>query len=199
MNNLPDDAAMMTGLCQGDRASFVLLYEQHAGELYRYIYLFIRSREDAEDILQNVFTRIWMKRETLGEVRSMRSFLFRVTRNQVLNYFRSAKVKMRVQKLMATEDAAENADAGELLQYKQYYELAKDAINKLPKRRQEVFRLSHEGGLNTHEIADQLHISSSAVKQHLYAASDFIRDYLQKHGDITASLLIFLTLFDNCC
>ncbi|RBL89004.1 RNA polymerase sigma factor [Chitinophaga flava] len=197
MNNLPDDADIATGLYSGDRESFVLLYEQHAGELYRYIYLFIRSKEDAEDILQNVFTRIWMKRETLGEIRSLRSFLFRVTRNQVLNYFRSAKVKMRVQQLMASGDTPENADAGELLQYKQYYELASDAISKLPKRRQEVFRLSYENGLNTHEIASQLHISSSAVKQHLYAASDFIRDYLQKHGDISAALLIFLTLFDN--
>lgn len=196
MHNLPDEAEILNDLYNGERGAFVQLYELHAGELYRYIYLFIRSKEDAEDILQNVFTRIWLKRDTLGEVRSLRAFLFRVTRNQVLNYFRSSKVKMRVHKLMASEEAPEDADANEMLQYKQYYEIAKDAIGKLPKRRQEVFRLSHEDGMNTHEIASQLHISTSAVKQHLYAASDFIRDYLQKHGDITATLLFFLTLYD---
>ncbi|CAL1519501.1 RNA polymerase sigma-70 factor [Chitinophaga sp. MM2321] len=195
MNNLSTEADILDGLVKGERVAFIQLYEQYAGELYRYIYLFIRSREDAEDILQNVFTKIWLKRDTLAGIRSLRSFLFRVTRNQVLNYFRSSKVKMRVHNLMTSADTREDADANELLQYKQYYEIAKDAINKLPKRRQEVFRLNHESGLNTHEIAQQLNISTSAVKQHLYAASDFIREYLQKHGDLTVSLVIFLSLF----
>lgn len=197
MSHLSSEVAILQRVGEGEKLAFQQIYEQYAGELYRYIYLFIRSKEDTEDILQNVFTNIWLKNDTLPDIISLRSYLFRASRNQVLNYLRDVKVKMRVHHQLATGEGRNMDDLNEQLLFKQYYAIAKDAIDKLPARRKEVFKLNLEQGLDMHEIARQLGISTSAVKQHLYAASDFIRNYLQKHGEITVTLFIFLTLFDQ--
>jgi RNA polymerase sigma-70 factor (family 1) len=196
MSYLSSEGEILRGVAAGEKQAFQQVYEQYAGELYRYIYLFIRSKEETEDILQNVFTNIWLRNDTLQEVTSLRAYLFRASRNQVLNYFRNAKVKMRVHQHLATGEGRNMDDLNEQLLFKQYYAIAKDAIDKLPTRRKEVFKLNLEQGLDMHQIALQLGISTSAVKQHLYAASDFIRNYLQKHGEITVTLLVFLTLFE---
>lgn len=196
MSHLSSEVAILQRVGEGEKLAFQQIYEQYAGELYRYIYLFIRSKEDTEDLLQNVFTNIWLKNNALSDITSLRSYLFRASRNQVFNYLRNTKVKMRVHHQLATGEGRNMDDLNEQLLFKQYYAIAKDAIDKLPARRKEVFKLNLEQGLDMHEIARQLGISTSAVKQHLYAASDFIRNYLQKHGEITVTLFIFLTLFE---
>src|SRR5690606_2274234 len=134
-------------------------------------------------ILQDIFVKLWEKKERLTIITSFRSYLFRMARNHVLNYFRGAKIRIQTEELSErAEKQSGSATAADPLLYKQYYKLARQAIDLLPERRKRVFLLNLEEDLSQQEIADELGVSKSAVKQHLYHAARFVRKYLQKHG-----------------
>lgn len=187
---------LLEQVAEGDMEAFREMYHSFGGELQRYIFLFTRSREDTEEILQDVFVKLWEKRQTLPAITSFRGYLYRMARNRVLNYFRSVRARVRTEALPESlQQEPCSPDAADQLLYKQYDNLARQAIGLLPERRKQVFLLSREKGLSLQEIADQLRVSKSAVKQHLYGASGFIREYLRKHGVVTILLFQFITFF----
>ncbi|HYH55659.1 MAG TPA: RNA polymerase sigma-70 factor, partial [Anseongella sp.] len=193
----PRERRLLERVAEGDKEAFRDLYYSFGGELQRYVFLFTHSREDTEEILQDVFVKLWERRQMLVTIASFRGYIYRMARNRVLNYFRSAKARVRTEALSEREQQqpCETGAADQLL-YKQYYKLARQAISLLPERRKEVFLLRLEEGLSLQEIADQLRVSKSAVKQHLYSASGFIREYLRKHGVITVLLFQFMAFFE---
>ncbi|MGX5820194.1 RNA polymerase sigma factor [Chitinophaga lutea] len=191
----PNDAIISTllpAVSAGNMPAFRRLYELLAGDLHHYIFLFTGDRADAEEILQDVFVKVWEKRETLHEIRYFRGYIFRMARNHVLNYLRSAP---SVQSLPSGENdlPLRQPDPSERMVLKEYYRIARDAIERLPQRRREVFRLREEEGCSLDEIAGRLGISKSAVKQHLYAATADIRAYLEQYGISAAYLPLFCT------
>lgn len=175
--------------------AFKQLYTAFFGQVQRYIYLFEPSGDSLSELTQDVFIRIWEKRSHLGGVGSFRNYLFFITRNVVFNYLRSLKVQAKIRELdggMGT-DGYEQEDQ---LLFKQYYGIALEAIEKLPPGRRKVLKMSIDEGLSLDEIADRLKISRAGVKKQLYAATAFVRKYLQEHGEITALLFVFLSLFE---
>jgi RNA polymerase sigma factor (sigma-70 family) len=114
----------------------------------------------------------------------------------VFNYLRSLKVQQRVKELDGQPEPASNDLENQLL-FKQYYRIAQEAIEKLPPGRRKVLKMSIDDGLGLDEIAVRLNISRAGVKKQLYAATAFVRQYLQEHGEMTALLFVFLSLFDQ--
>jgi RNA polymerase sigma-70 factor (ECF subfamily) len=192
-----NDQQLLQKIAGSNMPAFHQLYQRHAAELHSYIYLFTRSKEDTEEILQDVFLKIWEKRQHLLSVENFKGYIFRMTRNMILNYLQ--RVVPRVKPVALNEEMAiaNTEDAADQLLFKQHYALALKAIDQLPTRRKEVFNLALQEGLSFKEIAEKLGISVSAVKQHYYASVTFIREHLQQHLVITAASLLFLTLFQN--
>jgi RNA polymerase sigma-70 factor (ECF subfamily) len=158
--------------------------------------LFEPSPQILDELTQDVFVRIWEKRDRLGAVESFKGYLFLVTRNVVFNFIRALKVRRRVKELDESSSPPANDLENELL-FKQYYEIALQAMNKLPPGRLKVLKMSIDDGLSLDEIATELQISRSGVKKQLYAATAYVRQYLQEHGEITLALIIFLSLFEG--
>ena len=180
----------------GDRDAFRRLYTGYFEHVRRYIHLFEPSRESLDELTQDVFVRIWEKREHLGGVESFKDYLFFVTRNVVFNYLRSLKAQMKVKELDGL-DGTGVYETEEMVLFKQYYRIALEAMEKLPPGRRKVLKMSIDDGLSLDEIAARLKISRAGVKKQLYAATDFVRRYLQEHGEITAILFVFLSLFER--
>jgi RNA polymerase sigma-70 factor (ECF subfamily) len=157
--------------------------------------LFEPSRNSLDELTQDVFVRIWEKRALLAQVESFKGYLFLVARNVVFNFIRALKVRQRVRELDEASTAASDELENDLL-FKQYYGIALEAMEKLPPGRRKILRMSIDGGLSLDEIAAQLDISRSGVKKQLYAATAFVRQYLQEHGEISLTLIIFLSLFE---
>lgn len=184
-------------IAAGDRQAFTLLYQQHAPWLTRYIRLFTGDTPDTEELLQDVFLKVWRKKEQLPEIDLFDAWLNRVTRNTIFNYLRTLKLKYQLDELNeGTAAKAGSEEADHRIMLHQYYTIAVQAIEQLPARRKEVFRLRLQQNLTLDEIAGSLGISRSAVEQHVYAANSFIRDYLRKHADINMVLMLFLSLCD---
>ena len=113
----------------------------------------------------------------------------------MLNFIRALKIRHKVRELDESTDPGTNDMERELL-FKQYYTIALEAMEKLPPGRRKVLKMSMDDGLSLDEIATELRITRAGVKKQLYAATAFVRQYLQEHGEITLALCVFLSLFE---
>ncbi len=185
-----DEKTLQALIASGNRQAFAQFYELHIQHLYRYIFLFTRSKQDAEEILQDIFIKIWEQREKLPHIASAREYLFKMAKNKLLDNIRHQQIRHRVQmELRRTNEFAAGTTADQCA-YKEYYQVVQQAIEKLPPKRKLIFRLNIENGLSQEEIATQLHISKSVVQKQLYSATHFVRQYLFEHSEISVPLLI---------
>jgi RNA polymerase sigma-70 factor (family 1) len=190
---IQNEKTMLAMVAAGDRPAFAQLYTTHLDHLYRYIFLFTKSKEETEELLQDIFIKIWEHREKLAQVDTLKDYLFHVARNKLLDNIRHLQVRQRVlSEIRRTKDTAAST-TGDQCAYREYYQVVQQAIGKLPPRRKLIFRLNVENGLSQDEIAGQLHISKSVVQKQLYSATHFVRQYLFEHSEI--SIPVLLTVF----
>jgi RNA polymerase sigma-19 factor, ECF subfamily len=184
-------------VANGDKLAFERLYDHYEGGLEKYVFFITRSQQVTEEIIQDIFVSIWQKKEQLPTLTSFRGYLYTIARNRVISYLRSVKTRYKIVDLDETPPDRSRADTDHLVLYNQYYKMVLDAIALLPERKREIFTLSLEEDLTLDEIAQRLGLSKSTVKQHLYSATNSIREYLQKHGNITTALLVLLAFFES--
>ncbi|QDA60415.1 RNA polymerase sigma factor [Hymenobacter jejuensis] len=196
MSTEPDERALLQAVAAGNRVAFTCLYSAHLNDLFRYATLFVGSTEEAEEIIQEVFVRIWDRRETLPHLASFKAYAYQVAKNLVVDYWRQQKRQVTAHKrLQAFTTAPEFADAA--LIYQQDYQMAQQAIAQLPLKRKQIFLMRTQEELSLDEIAQQLSISKSVVKKQLYAATAFVKAYLHQHSDLSVGALCVLTLLET--
>ncbi|QKJ30669.1 RNA polymerase sigma-70 factor [Mucilaginibacter mali] len=187
---IPAEPRLLELAAQGDRDAYASLYQFYLPRLYKYLFGIIRSREDTEEILHDMFLKLWEDRANLARVQSFNSYIFRIAKNKLLNLYKHQQVARKAIDYF-TQNASESTDAAdERLIYRQYQSVIDAAINSLPPKRRQVYELCTQQELSYDEVADQMGISRSMVKKQIYAAKDHIREYLQMHADISAAILI---------
>ena len=191
-----NEKELLRQVSQGDRDAFSVLYTRYFADVQHYVRLFEPSGDTLDELTQEVFVRVWEKRGHLNGVGSFKDYLFVVTRNVVFNYLRSLKVQLTL-KVQDGPGGTGRYETEEPVLLKQYYHIALEAIEQLPPRRRRVFKMSIDDGLSLDEIAAKLNISRAGVKKQLYAATAFVRKYLQEHGEISGLLFVFLSLFER--
>jgi RNA polymerase sigma factor (sigma-70 family) len=190
-----EEKALMVSCSKGDRRAYAFLYTCYLSPLCRNLFLFTRSKDESEEIAQEVFVKIWEKKECLATVQSFRSYVFKTAKNHLLDIIRRKKAENKILDYLRpeTEESGEYSDSDAI--YNQYQQIALEAKNMLPQKRKRIFEMKNEEGMALDEIAASLSISKTVVKKQLYAATDFIREYLRKHAEMTTELVIFVSLF----
>jgi len=192
-----NEKELLARIAGGDRTAFKGLYSIYFPHVERYVILFEPSKRNLDELTQDVFVRIWEKRARLTEVESFKDYLFLVSRNVVFNYIRALKVRQKLRDLGDSGEYSSESDSENALLFKQYYQLALDAIEKLPAGRRRILKMSVDQGLTLDEIAAELNISRSGVKKQLYAATAFVRQYLRDNGELSLILFVFISLFES--
>ena len=190
-----EEKALLISSSKGDRRAYAFLYTFYMSPLCRYLFLFTRSKDDSEEIAQDVFVKIWEKKENLATVHSFRPYVFKTAKNLLLDKIRRKETETKVLDYLRpdTEESGEYSDSDAI--YNQYHQIAQEAKNMLPQKRKRIFEMNTEEGMALDEIAERLSISKTVVKKQLYAATDFVREYLRKHAEMTTELVIFVSLF----
>ncbi|WP_167018975.1 RNA polymerase sigma factor [Chitinophaga sp. Cy-1792] len=174
----------------GDSQAFELLYTRYLPKLYHYIYRFTSlPDDDIMDICQDLFLKLWDRKELLITIRSLDVYLKRSGKNALLDRLKHGQFKVNLHKQYSLGKEEHRATTEELLQFSEYSQLAQQAILQLSPRKQEIFRLRMEQDMSLDEIAEFLHISKSRVKQSIYEAKDEIRLFLKQRGGLF--LIIF--------
>jgi len=184
-------------LQKGDSNAFQELYDQYHQPLYHYVLRFVKSPALAEDVLQDVFLKIWEIRSRIDPELSFKAYLYRISRNSVFKLLKKIAIdeNLRVQVLKQFSQSVADADLKVLWQ--QYEELLHAAINRLPPQRQKVFRLCREEGKTYEEVADELGISRNTVKEHMVLAMKLIREHIDQYGDTPTHFILLLFLISD--
>ncbi|WPV00673.1 sigma-70 family RNA polymerase sigma factor [Mucilaginibacter sp. cycad4] len=185
-----DEGELLNRLSKGDRKAFTVLYNRNINNLYRYIYLICRSAGLTEEIVQCVFIKIWERRESLVNVVSFQSYVYRSAKNLLLDQIKKSKTEAKVLVIVqpTSEESSERSDAK--INYKDFYLMAQDAINMLPEKRRQIVELRTKDELSLDEIAEKLSISKATVKKQLYSGMDFVRKHMLAHGELTVGVLL---------
>jgi len=190
---LYEDEYCLLKIKEGDEHFFNLIFEKYRNQLFAYLYKVTKSKELAEEIVLDVFLKLWHGREAITEIQNFEAFLYRVAHNKAIDFFRAAKRSSALQQTlweaMAEAPADDNAD--NRLLFKHTDALIKEAINQLSPQRKKVFELRHYEDLSYAEIASTLNLSSNTVRNHLAASLQFIREYLQKNNAFVLLLAIY--------
>jgi RNA polymerase sigma-19 factor, ECF subfamily len=175
-----DDKQLLELLRQGNHEAFEEIYLRHWKRIYTVAILYIKSPEAAQDIVQEVFLKIWTSKEKLPEIRQFKSYLFVSARNLVISSLRNNVFHVS---LDPEEPVKEDVFLPEMqLSYKESLGILHKAIELLPPQQQRAYKLSRNVGMRYEQIAEEMGISRLTVRTHLTKALDFIRKYLKGQG-----------------
>ncbi|CAL1519481.1 RNA polymerase sigma-70 factor [Chitinophaga sp. MM2321] len=196
MHRIPvlDEKLLLKQTAEGDERAFEQLFRAYHQELGAYVLRVTKSVALAEEVVQEVFIKIWTKRTQLQEVNNFRSYLFIASRNHTYNVLRQQAREAMKQQTWAS-DTAQGSDhaAGEDME--RYYTLIEEAVKKLPPQQQKVWLLSRREGLKHEEIASRLLLSRETVKRHISLAIGAITRYVQAHAG--KMIPVFVILFED--
>jgi RNA polymerase sigma-70 factor (ECF subfamily) len=177
---IKNETLLVHNLSKGNLLAFNTLYKEYSGRLYRFALGYLKSEDEAEELVQEVFTRIWEKRVDLKEELSFKSFLFTIAFNIIRKHFRT---KAYLSEYFKTEIGADlDMQTSQKISYDSLHQYITELVNKLPVRRKEIFIKSRFDGLSIREISEKLKISHKTVENQLTDALKFIRTNLNKEN-----------------
>lgn len=188
MNNT---TSLIERVRQGDRIAFNELYRQYYPSLRSYAELFL-DEEESEDVVQDVFLNVWLRKEGLDDSQSLQGYLLRSVYNSSLNILKK-KGRSNDYRSVYEQEIEEigykyyDPDANDVIRKLYNLDLRAEinaAINSLPARCREVFTLSYLHDMPSKEISLQLGISLSTVDNHIYSALKLLREKLKIHYNI---------------
>lgn len=178
-----DDGQLIARMVGGDREAFETLYCLYYPRLIRAVVQIIKSREDAQEIVQDAFLKVWLERERVNPKFSFKAYLFTIVKNRALDYLRRAATTQALRQKIWEEMRLGRNVTEEEFYYEELSRLAAAAITQLPGQRQTVYRLIREEGLSYEEISARLGISKNTVKNHMIEALKDIKRYLLLHTE----------------
>lgn len=164
---------------KGDESAFRLLFNEHWQNIYRVAYILTKSTLTAEDMVQEIFMKLWIKREQLPKIENFRNYLFIVARNHIYD-----ELKKKSTDILFTNHLFEyfhstiETPEEELLQ-KEAEQIIVEATERLPQQQKKVYRMSREQGMSRDEMAERLGVAPNTVRNHLAKALQMIRHKLQ--------------------
>jgi len=177
----------------GDESAFALLFQLYKNKLYAYLLRLTESEMLAEDIVQDVFMKLWHEHQSLSTIDNFGSYLFRMSKNHVINHFRRMSHETLLISEMFQADPSHNATE-EVVALNETEKLLSEIIDQLPPQQKTIYQLSRQEGRSHDEIAQLLKISPNTVKNHMVQAMSTIRTQLRRHSD-TFLFLVFIAAF----
>jgi RNA polymerase sigma-70 factor (family 1) len=190
--NNHNDQELIALLRRGSPLAFKTLFDKYSQKLYRFSLQYLKSDTDSEEIVQEVFLKLWQNREQIKSDTSFKSYLFTIAFNAILKQF-NQKNKTEKYRQDIFESLAEQAPSLEThLNYEALLDKLEKLIEQMPERRREIFLKRKKEGKSVKEIAEEMNISSKTVENQITEAMNFLR---KSFGEDKISGPLFLFLF----
>ena len=163
----------------GDRAMWAEVIKKYYTALLNFSMGFTKEKESAEELVQDVFVNVWSKRDYLNIDISLRAYLYRATRNHSLNYVKRRQFEFDYQKGLANSITPYKNEVEDTYRFNEIEQALNDAIEALPTKRREIFKLSRYEDLTYKEIAEALEIPVRTVHYQIGLALKDLRDKLK--------------------
>ncbi len=162
-------------IAAGDRLAFEALFRQHYGPLCAFATGYVKEPDAAEDLVQDLFFRLWLDREKVSITTSTKAYLYASVRNRCLNAVKAGS-RMRVLNEEVDDHPADDGRTED--EHTERIARVQAAIGSLPEERRKIFKLSRYEGLKYQEIAERLGISIKTVENQMGKALKTLRDEL---------------------
>lgn len=169
-------------LADNNQQALEELFNHYYPRLYNFSKSFLKLDDGIDDILQEVFLKIWHKRKAIKSSESFNSYIFTITRNLLLNELRSRLNNQKFRDRIAEASMAEEYLTMGNLEYDELKERVESIIDELPPKQQEIFRMSRMEGLSHKEIAEKKNISTKTVEYHIGQSISSIKSRLEELG-----------------
>jgi RNA polymerase sigma-70 factor (family 1) len=189
--------ALLIRLVNHDHSSFHELYDRFSMQIYGNVLRMVKDVDLAQEILQEVFVKVWEKRNIIDPDKAFSSFLHQIARNMIYDHFRKLAVAKKFETHLITIGDNTYSHIEEELIYKESNQLFLNAVAQLSPQRKQVFTLCKIEGKSYHEVSDLLQISTSTVSDHLLKSSKFIKAQMSLSNSLTIvfSGMLFLRTF----
>lgn len=179
-----EESLLVTSLKQGDKLAFAGIYNKYHRQIYVIALKYLKDEALAQDIVQEIFIKLWTYREHLKEELSLKGFLITSVHNLVLNTIRNRQTEIlkHIELVHKTNNSPKLSDHALLVS--EYARIAEKGISELSPAKQLIFRLRSFHCLSNQEVAAQLGLSVNTVKFQFSQASKTIRQYLKDHAGI---------------
>jgi len=176
-------------LSEDSQYAFQVLFDRYKNHIYKVAMLYVKLPSMAEEIVQDVFMKVWLNRKTLTGIQSFESWLFIVSKNLIVNYNKRLATEWIAFRNYQSQNNLPENDTDHKVRTSQYRDLLDKAVSQLSPQQQAVYRMAREQQLSYQEIARQLNVSPLTVKTHLARALNSVRAYLKQHGEIIPILV----------
>lgn len=176
-------------LKSGDRRAYTEIYNRYKWLLHVHAYKWMQDREEAKDIVHELFASLWTKRESLSFPENLSAYLYTAVRNRIFNMISHQKVESEYLSSLQHFIDEGTCVTDHLVREKQLTALIEKEISSLPPKMREVFELSRKSQLSHKEIAEQLQLSEQTVRKHVQHALKILR--------IKLGLVVFLVFISH--
>ncbi|HLF45448.1 MAG TPA: RNA polymerase sigma-70 factor [Chitinophagaceae bacterium] len=177
---LPNEKELFARITSGDIVAFEEIYHHYNQFLQPFLLNKTKSLELTEEIIQELYLKLWDRRETLPSIENYRSYIYTMAVNAVYTHFRKAAVEQKILKKLWRGMTEQQSTTDEIMEFKESEALINQAVEKLPPQQKKIYLLSRRSGLSHDEIADELHISKRTVSNQVTEALKAIRLHLGK-------------------
>ncbi|WP_430973891.1 RNA polymerase sigma-70 factor [Sunxiuqinia rutila] len=164
---------------RGDVKAFHEIFVTYSERLFEFSFSYLKDSFTAEEIVQDVFMRIWEIREDIDEDKSFKSFLYQMTVNRVFNHMKHQVVKQKYEKYILNSNYSFGDSPESQLLFSELDNRIGLLLQKIPAQQRNVFKLSRIDGLSNPEIAKQLGLSIRTVENQIYRTTKFLKENLK--------------------
>lgn len=190
-NNLYTEKELLMQISEGDEKAFRTVFSGYYEQLFNYIFGFIKSKQITEELVMDVFLKIWLGRDIVPQIEKFDAFLFRVAHNKSIDFLRSAARDPKFKDLLWEKiQLVNNVQADSSIITREYETKLHEAVSLLSPQRKKVYQLSREQDMTHDQIAAQLRLSKHTVNNHIVEAQRFIRTYLSKNCDMAFLIML---------
>lgn len=194
MEHFPDIMELITAISLGKETAFRQLFDQYKDRVFSTAYAYTESRADAEEIVQEVFLRIWKNREKLPQIEIFPAWLHTITRNRCLSALKKKALEEQRRREVISNLTVQCVVAEAASQEKEMQSILQSALNDLSPQQRKVFIMSRLQGLDRKTIAQRLELAPATVSVHLTIALKAVKNYLMKSMNGVAGFTLLCVL-----
>lgn len=184
---------LLRQLAEGDEYAFEQLYLLYSPRIYKKILLLVKQVDLAEELLQDVFVKIWEKRNTIDSQKSFKSYVYIIAKNVVIDLFRKATLDRKIIEKFIVEnpvvyDPFEKMYDSDL----EVKSILNKALDSLPPQRKKIFTLVKIEGMSYDEVSDLLQVSTSTINDHVVKANKSLKKYFENNNVALIALTAYM-------
>jgi RNA polymerase sigma-70 factor (family 1) len=188
-----DERSILISVAQGDEIAFEALFNQYKNKILFFAWKFLQSESKAEDVLQEIFLKVWTCRQQLPDIRNFKTWLNTITRNYLFNALRRLALEEAFIKELSSSPREQN-DILDNLAVNELQLALQNAVSNLSPQQKRIFELSRIEGLKHEQIAEKLDISRETVKKHMTDALQRIRTQMKTHESLVHLSILLLSV-----